>query len=77
MTDTYSEPWYQSKMELLMKLVNGFQPLPISAKSSILDTWHGSEYVSVLRAGLTDVQLPEIKSNFMWYFVKPSHLRLS
>ena len=42
-----------------MKLVNGFQLLPISAKSSILDIWHGSEYASTLWAGLMDVQLPE------------------
>ena len=36
----------------LVKLVNGFQPLPISAKSSNLDIWHGSGYMSVLWAGL-------------------------
>ena len=49
-------------MELLVKIVNGFQPLPISAKSSILDVWHGSEYGSVLWAGLIDVQLPGKKN---------------
>ena len=46
MIETYSEPCYKFKMELFVKLVNGFQPLPISAKSSILDIWHGSEYVN-------------------------------
>ena len=76
MTETYSEPWYTSKMKLFVKLVNSFQPLPISAKNYVLDIWHGSGYVSILWAGLTDVQLLEKKSNFMWYFVKLSHSRL-
>ena len=58
MPETYSEPWYTSKMELHVKLVSGFQPLHISAKSTILDIWHGSEYASILWAGLIDVQLP-------------------
>ena len=59
MAETYSEPWYTSKMELLVKIVNSFQPLPISPKSSILDIWQGSEYASILWAGLIDVQLTE------------------
>ena len=50
--------------------------LPISAKSSILDIWPGSGYVSIVCAGLIDVQLPEKKSNFMWYFAKLTHSRL-
>ena len=76
MPKTYSEPWYKSKMELLVKLVNAFQPFPISAKSSILDVWYGSEYACVLSAGLIDFQLPKKKKNFTWYFVKPSLSRL-
>ena len=32
----YSEPWKASKMKLLVKIVNHFQSLTISAKSSIL-----------------------------------------
>ena len=32
-----------SKIELLAKIVNGFQLLPICAKSSILNLWQGSE----------------------------------
>ena len=59
-----------------MELVNGFEPLPISARSSILDIWHGSGYGSVLWAGLIEAQLQEKKSNFMWYLVKLSHSRL-
>ena len=46
-------------MELLVKLANSFQALPISAKSSILDIWPGSGYVSIVCAGLIDVQLPK------------------
>ena len=30
------------------KIVNGFQLLTISAQSSILDVWEGSEYASAL-----------------------------
>ena len=33
-------------MELFAKLFNGFQPLAIFAKSSILDVAQGSEYVA-------------------------------
>ena len=33
-------------MEIFAKIVDGFQPLTILAKSSILDVWLGSEYVS-------------------------------
>ena len=29
-----------------MKIVNGFQPLTIFAKSTILDVWQGYEYTS-------------------------------
>ena len=51
-------------MEILVKLVNSFQPLPISAKSSILDILHGSEYAYVLGAGLLDGLLLEKKKTF-------------
>ena len=53
--ERHSDPWYTSKMEILVTLVKCFQVLPISAKRSILDIWHGSEYASVLWAGLIDV----------------------
>ena len=33
-------------MEIFAKIVNGFQPLTIFAKSSILDVLQGSEYAS-------------------------------
>ena len=41
------EPYQLSKMEFFVKKVNSFQPLTILAKSSILDIWQGSEYVSL------------------------------
>ena len=42
-TEVYSEPCQISKMELYAQIVNGFQPLTIIEKSSILDVWQGSE----------------------------------
>ena len=36
--ETHSEPSQVFKMELFAKIVNGFQPLAIFAKSFILDT---------------------------------------
>ena len=44
--EAYSEHWQQSQIELFAKIVNGFQPLIIFTKSSILDVWQGSEYAS-------------------------------
>ena len=38
-SDVYSEPSQRSKMEPFIKINNGFQPLTILAKSSILDVW--------------------------------------
>ena len=35
--EAYSELWKLSKMEVFAKIVNGFQPITIFAKSSILD----------------------------------------
>ena len=43
----YSEPCQTSKVELSLKIANGWKLLTISAKSSILDVWQGSEYTSV------------------------------
>ena len=40
-----SEPCQLSKMKCFTKMLNGFQPLSIFAKRSILDVWQGSEYV--------------------------------
>ena len=33
-------------MERLVNIVNGFKPLSIFARSSILDVWQGAEYAS-------------------------------
>ena len=33
-------------MDLFAKIVNGFGPLTVFVKSSISDTWLGSEYLS-------------------------------
>ena len=35
-------------MELFGKIVNGFSPLTIFAKSYVLDVWLGSEYASAV-----------------------------
>ena len=70
----YSEPWHTltypdiSKMELLVKLVNGFQPLPISAKSSMLDNWHDFEKAFVSWARL----IRNIKEYQASYFLPPT-----
>ena len=45
-TEAYSEPCQTSKIESFAKIVNGFMPLTIFAKRSILDVWQGSEYAS-------------------------------
>ena len=36
--------------------MNGFQQLPISRKTSILNAWRGSEYDFVLLSGLIGLQ---------------------
>ena len=41
--EAYSEPSGTSKMEFFAKIVNGWKPLTIFAKSSILDIRLGSE----------------------------------
>ena len=48
-SETYPEPWKTSEMELFAKIVNCFQPLTISVKSSISNVWQGSEYTSEIR----------------------------
>ena len=47
--EAYSEPRRKFKIEGFAKLINGFYPLPICPKDSILDVWQGSEYVSEQR----------------------------
>ena len=44
--EVYPEPSQTSKMEILVKIVNGFPPFTIFAKSSILDLFLSSECVS-------------------------------
>ena len=43
MTETYSESCQTSKMELLAKMVDGFQQLTFFEKSSTLNVGQGSE----------------------------------
>ena len=51
---TYSEAQSElsqtSQMKFFANVINGRNPLIIFAKSSILDVWLGSKYVSVLRS---------------------------
>ena len=42
----YSETYQTPKMELFVKIVDGWRPIAIFAKSSIWDAWQGSEYAS-------------------------------
>ena len=46
--EALSKPSQITKMELSAKIVNSWKPLTISAKTSILHVWQGSEYASVL-----------------------------
>lgn len=51
--DLYVQEWGQnirriSKGELISKIVHGWKLLITFAKLSLLDVWHGSEYVSIL-----------------------------
>ena len=39
----FSQPCQTSNMERFAKIANGFQPLTIFAKHSILDVWQSSE----------------------------------
>ena len=42
----YLKPCQTSEIKLFAKIVNGFHPLTIFAKSSIFDVWESSEYAS-------------------------------
>ena len=58
--EAYSEPSRTSKMGLFTKIVNGWKPLNIFAKRSIVDVRQGSESVSdlcLLNHKLTDLSL--------------------
>ena len=44
--EAYLEPLQTSKLELFAKIVNGFKPLTVFSKSSILDVSSGSKYAS-------------------------------
>ena len=46
-------------MKRLAKIVNGFQPLTIFAKRSILDIWQSSEYSSENITAITSTSSPE------------------
>ena len=45
MSEGYSEPFQTSKMERSAKIIKGFQPLTMLAKTSILDVWLVSECI--------------------------------
>ena len=40
------EPFQHVRWSIFAKIANGFYPFQIFAKSSILDIWHDSEYLS-------------------------------
>ena len=67
---TYSELCYITKKELFIKIVNGFQPLPISGKSSILDVWHNYKYAFVLWFELRKENFTKKKSLELGVFCK-------
>ena len=46
MLEAYWEPSQSSKKEFFAEIFNGWKPLTIVAKSSILDVWQVSEYAS-------------------------------
>ena len=43
-SEAYSDTCQTSSIKLYAKIVNGWKPLPISAKKSILDVQYGSEH---------------------------------
>ena len=62
-SETYSEASQAPKMELFAKILEGFQPLTVFEKNSVLDVWLGSEYASeyTTTTGLKEtLQLPNI-----------------
>ena len=42
-------------MERFAKRVNGFKPLTVFAKRSILENWQNSEYTTVSRAIIVEI----------------------
>ena len=46
--EAHSESFQTSKMECFAKIANGFQPLNLIAKNSILYVLQGSKYASVM-----------------------------
>ena len=56
-------------MEFFAKIVNGFQPLNLFAKISILDVWLGSKYASALYLNITILsRYLKIEKNKSSYF---------
>ena len=55
--EVYWEFFQTPKMELFTKMVNGFQPLIIYAKSSISDVWQVSEHVSAINTPRFEVSI--------------------
>ena len=51
-SEAYSEPSQTSKMELFVKIINGWKPLTFLTKSSILDVRPGFDYASTFFSGL-------------------------
>ena len=45
-SEMYSDPYHTCKWEIFTKIVHGFHPLTIFAKSSLLDVWWKCEYAS-------------------------------
>ena len=52
----YSEPCQTPQTDCFAKTINGHKPLIFLVKSSILDVWHGFEYVSSLIASHVNIQ---------------------
>ena len=46
MLETYSEPCQGTKMERVVKIINGFHLMTFFAKRSILDPLQGAKYAS-------------------------------
>ena len=67
-TETYSEPCQISKMEVFAEIGNGWEPLTSFTRSSILDVYQGSEYVSVIRSDKISNN-SESHANYVFYSV--------
>ena len=71
-TEVHSEPCQTSKMELFVKIINGFYPLTIFTKSSISGVWQSSEYDSdccVMKSPIDSI-LTFINTSLWKLFVK-------